>query len=86
MSDNKHAIIRYHALDKCFRNKGRRYAMDDLVLACQDSLYEFSGVNEGVKRRQIYDDIKFMQSDQGWSILLEKIRDGRKVYYQYRDK
>jgi len=30
MATNKHATIRYQALDKCFRNPGRRYYIDDL--------------------------------------------------------
>jgi len=31
MATNKNAIIRYQALDKCFRNPGRKYFMDDLM-------------------------------------------------------
>lgn len=36
-------------------------------------------------RRQIFDDILFMESSEGWSIELERIRDGKKVYYRYAD-
>ena len=85
MATNKHAIIRYQTLDKCFRNTGRRYFIDDLINACNDALIEFSGENSGVKRRQIFEDIKFMESAQGWSIPLGKVRDGRKVHYRYED-
>ena len=42
MATNKHAMIRYQALDKCFRNPGRKYFMDDLVQACNDALYDLS--------------------------------------------
>jgi type I restriction enzyme M protein len=31
MPVNKHALIRYHALDKCFGNRFRRYYIDDLI-------------------------------------------------------
>mgnify|MGYP000674512180 CR=1 FL=1 len=85
MATNKHAIIRYQALDRCFRNTARRYYIDDLIEACNQALYEFEGVEEGVKRRQIYDDIRFMESEQGYSIPLEKIRDGKRVFYRYSD-
>lgn len=68
MATNKHATIRYHALDRCFSNWGRRYYIEDLIEACNLALYEFSGVEDGVKRRQIFDDITFMESEQGWSI------------------
>lgn len=85
MATNKHAMIRYQALDKCFRNPGRRYFMDDLVMACNDALYEYSGGDSTVKRRQIFEDIKYMESPQGWNIPLLKEKDGRKVYYRYED-
>ncbi len=86
MATNKHATIRYHALDKCFSNFGRRYYIEDLINACNDALYEFDGVIDGIKRRQVFDDIRFMESDQGWSIPLERCKDGKRVYYRYEDK
>jgi len=60
--------------------------MDDLINACNEAVYEYTGIYGDIKRRQIFDDIKFMESDQGWSIPLDKIRDGKKVYYRYSDK
>lgn len=86
MATNKHAVIRYQTLDKCFRNPGRRYYMDDLIEACNNSIYEFTGSDIGIKRRQIFEDLKFMESQQGWNIPLERIRDGHKVYYKYDNK
>jgi len=83
MPVNKHALIRYHALDKCFGNRFRRYYIDDLIDACNEAIYEFTGKRDGVKRRQVFADIAFMESPQGWDIPLERIPDGRKVYYRY---
>ncbi|WP_395043560.1 helix-turn-helix transcriptional regulator [Flavobacterium sp.] len=85
MSTNKQAIIRYQTLDKCFRNFGRNYAIDDLVEECNKSIYEYIGKDEGIKKRQLYDDIRFMESEQGWNIELKKIKDGRTVFYKYED-
>lgn len=85
MPVNKNAIIRYHALDQCFSNFGRTYFIDDLIEACNKALYEFCGIEEGVKRRQVLYDINFMESEQGWSIPLEKINEGKRVYYRYSD-
>jgi predicted DNA-binding transcriptional regulator YafY len=85
MATNKHAIIRYQTLDKCFRNPGRTYYIDDLIDACNDAIYEYSGIEDGVKRRQVLDDIKFMESEQGWNIPLEHLREGHKVYFRYED-
>lgn len=86
MATNKHAIIRYQALDKCFSNFGRRYYIDDLIDACNDAIYDFTGKKEGIKRRQLFEDIKFMESEAGYSIPLEKVGDGKKKYYRYLDK
>lgn len=86
MATNKHAIIRYKTLDKCFRNPGRKYYIEDLVEACSNAIYEFTGNDNGIKRRQILEDIKFMESTQGWNIPLERIRDGHRVYFRYEDK
>lgn len=94
MATNKHASIRYQALDKCFRNRGRKFFIEDLILACNVALYEFTGserysddFNPGVSRRQIFEDIKYMESRaSGWEIPLERLTDGKKVYYRYSDK
>lgn len=86
MATNKHAIIRYHTLDKCFNNYGRKFFIEDLIKSCNQAIYEFTGVEDGVKRRQIFDDIIFMESEQGWSIPLERLKDGKRVYYRYSEK
>ena len=85
MATNKHAIIRYQTLDKCFRNPGRTYYIEDLIDACNDAIYEYSGIEDGVKRRQLLEDIKFMESEQGWNIPLNHIRDVHRVYFRYED-
>lgn len=86
MATNKHATIRYHALDQCFSNPGRKYFIEDLIESCNNAICEFSDASDGVKRRQIYEDIKFMESEQGWSIPLDKIWDGKRKFYTYSDK
>lgn len=86
LATNKHAIIRYQTLDKCFGNPGRRYFIDDLIEVCNQAIYNFTGKQDGVKRRQLLEDIKFMESAQGWNIPLERIREGHKVYFRYAEK
>ena len=84
MSTNKNAAIRYQALDKCFRDRRHCYYIDDLIDACDEALIYYNGTG-GVSRRQIFEDIKFMESETGWSIPLERKKDGKKVYYRYED-
>lgn len=85
MATNKHAIIRYQTLDKCFKNPGRKYFIDDLIVECNKAIHDFSGNPEGIKRRQIYDDLNFMESEQGWAVPLKRIKEGKKVYFRYED-
>ncbi len=85
MSTNKNASIRYNALDKCFRNPGKQFFLEDLIESCNQALYEFNGSTDGIKKRQLYDDIRYMKSEQGWNIELEKKLVGKKPYYRYKD-
>jgi predicted DNA-binding transcriptional regulator YafY len=84
MPINKNAYIRYRTLDQCFRNRQKNYFIDDLRDACEEALVSSNFVG-GVSRRQIYDDIRFMESDDGFSIELDRKHDGKKVYYRYTD-
>lgn len=85
MSFNKNALIRYQVLDRCFRNSGRMYFWEDLLKECNRALMDFDPSGDGIQRRQLYDDIRFMESEQGWSIPLDRIRYKRKVFYRYSD-
>jgi len=85
MSTNKHAQIRYQALDRCFAKRGTRYFWEDLLEACNEALFEFTGKAKGIQRRQLFEDIKYMESDQGWCIPLEKNKEGKRVWYRYSD-
>ena len=85
MSINKNALIRYQVLDRCFRNPGRMYFLEDLLEECNKALLDLDPNSEGIQRRQLFNDIRFMESEQGWSVPLGRIRHGRKVYYRYED-
>lgn len=85
MATNKNALIRYKVLDTCFRNPGRRYFIGDLISECEIVLLEIDPESNGISRRQIFEDIAFMESKEGWNIELDKLRDGKKVYYRYKD-
>lgn len=86
MAVTKNALVRYQTLDRCFRNPGKRYYIQDLLEECNKSLMEGSSQIAGIEKRQLYDDINFMESSQGWSIPLERIKDGRKKYFRYEDQ
>lgn len=85
MAINKNALIRYQVLDRCFRNPGRMYFWEDLLEACNEALLDLNPESEGIKRRQLFDDIRFMESEEGWAAPIERYRYGKKFYYRYDD-
>ncbi|NJK98351.1 MAG: hypothetical protein HC905_28610 [Bacteroidales bacterium] len=85
MSTNKNATARYLTLDRCFRNSGRNYYIEDLVDACNDSLKDLDPSSSGVRRRQIFEDIKFMRDSKGFDAPIETFKDGKRAFYRYSD-
>jgi len=86
MATNKNATLRYIALDRCLRNPGKRYDIGALVKACNDSLTDVDPNSSGVKKRQVYDDLKFMRDSRGYEAPIESEREGRKAFYRYSDR
>lgn len=87
-------MIRYQALDTCFRNRYKRFYIEDLINACSQALQEFyvskeDSINDEtyyVRRRTIFNDIKYMESEEGWSAPIKRYYNGRRCYYRYEDE
>ena len=86
MATNKHAMIRYQALDRCFSNRYKRYYIEDLVEECNKAIYEFTGSLKGVKKRTIFSDIRYMESPQGWNAPITRVYEGKRCYYFYEEE
>ena len=83
MPQNKNALLRYRTIDRCLRNTGRRWTLQDLVDACSDALYELEGRDELVSVRSVQRDIEMMRSDKlGYEAPIE-VYDRK--YYRYAD-
>ncbi len=83
MPVSKNALIRYKTIDRCLRNRYRRWTLDDLIKACSDALYEYEGRDEGVSRRTIQLDIQMMRSEKlGYNAPI-KVVDNK--FYIYDD-
>ena len=77
MPTNKNAQLRYQIIDKCLSNWSRRYYIEDLVDACNEALYLYNGETKdgcGVKKRQVQEDLKFIESEEGYRLLGDFIR------------
>jgi len=94
MATNKHAMIRYQALDACFSNKYRKYFIEDLIEECNTALEAFytskedkkNDVEYYVKRRTIFNDIAYMESSEGWNAPIKRYYEGHRCYYRYEDE
>ncbi len=85
MSVNKNAYLRFKTLDRCFRNTGRTYYIEDLIDECSKVLNDINPEVNGISRRTIFSDIGFMESTDGWEIPLERVTVGKRVYYRYTE-
>lgn len=83
MPQNKNALLRYRTIDRCLRNTGRRWTLQDLVDACSDALYEYEGKQDQVSMRSVQRDIEMMRSDKlGYEAPIEVYE---RKYYRYTD-
>jgi len=85
MAITKNPLIRYKILDKCFRNPYKNFYFETLLEEVNEMLYEITGDEEGIKTRQLRDDIAFMRSAEGWNIELAELSEGKKKIYRYED-
>lgn len=83
MATNRNAVIRYNTLDKCFQNFGKKYYFKDLLEEVNEALVNFDPDSNGIKTRQLRDDIRFMKSEAGYFAPIEAIPDGKMFYYRY---
>ncbi len=81
MPDNRKALLRYKLLDKCFSDKYHRYYIDELLEKVNDAL-EDAGI-KAISKRQLYADIDFMKSRDGWEAPIVSVQDGKRKYLKY---
>lgn len=85
MSKNKNAQLRYNVIDRCLSNFQRKHTFYSILEEVNNELVYND--YDGIKLRQLQDDIAFMESDSGFSIELEEgIKDGKRRVLRYSDK
>ena len=83
MSSNKNALIRYKTLDKCLKNKYKKYTLEDLMEACSEALFEFEGKESFVSKRTVQLDLQDMRSEKfGYEAPIEVYE---RRFYRYSD-
>lgn len=84
MPANKQAIRRYLAIDHCLSHQLRVFSIAQLRAYVNQKLAE-EGLGNQVSKRQLYEDIRFMESSEGFSAPIKKQRQGREVFYTYSE-
>lgn len=86
MSFNKKAMARYMVYDRCFRDENKQFGIHELMEECNLALKRLYHTS-GISRRQVYYDIEFMKSPEGFNapIISAKNDKGKKIMY-YEDK
>jgi hypothetical protein len=85
MPTNNKASISYQAFVRCLSNWARCFYIEDLVQTCHEAFYQYN-VNKkecGVKKRQVQENLKFLESEDGYRMDIGAIRDGHCIYYRY---
>jgi predicted DNA-binding transcriptional regulator YafY len=81
MPKSKHQFRRYELLDRCISNTGRRWYFQDLLEEINEKL--LADGYEGVGERSLRQDLVDLEEE--YHAPIERVRDGRKIYYRYSD-
>jgi predicted DNA-binding transcriptional regulator YafY len=86
MAITKNVLLRYQTLDRCFKNNGRSYLIEELLEEVNQTLFDENPENSGIQVRQLREDIRFMRSELGYSAPIEtRVISGKKHSYYYSD-
>ncbi len=86
MAQNKGAMVRYRAIDRCLRKQNCMFGIQELIQACEEALYDAFAERISVSRRQIFHDLNYMESNAGFRANIEHYKYGKKTYYRYADE
>lgn len=77
----KNSFERHKVLDRCFRDRSKKYFIDDLVQIVNKDTFYYYGTS--VSERTIRKDIAYMMDSEGYSAPIAKGMEGHRAYYYY---
>lgn len=80
----KNSFERHKVLDKCFRDRSKKYFMDDLVRIVNKDTFYYYGTS--VSERTIRKDIAYMMDSKGYSAPIAKGMKGHRAFYYYKER
>ena len=83
MHFSRYPFLRHQVIDKCLCNRQRRWTLEDLMDACNETLNEIEGNHKTVSKRTIQYDLEKMRK--GKMGYFAPIKVVEKKYYTYED-
>lgn len=84
MPANRNALLRYQIIDKCLRNRGRRWTWQDIIDKVNEGLQVDNPKSNGIGKTTLYEDLKNIEY-KIYNLEIEKIKDGKTTYLRYAD-
>lgn len=79
----KNAFERHKILDRCFRDRRRKYYIDDLLDIVNKDIFYHYGTE--ISERTLRNDIRYMMDSNGYSAPIVKKMNGHRAYYYYSE-
>lgn len=77
-------MLRYQLLDRCLKNRGRKWTWVDLLNEVNKGLLEDNPRGKGIGKTTLFEDLKDLEY-RVYKADIEKIPEGRTQYLRYKD-
>src|SRR5579875_1488046 len=84
MPANRNALLRYQIIDKCLRNRGRRWTWQDIIQKVNEGLQADNPKSNGIGKTMLYEDLKNIEY-KIYKLEIERIKEGKTTYLRYAD-
>lgn len=84
MPVNRNALLRHQIIDKCLRNRGRKWAWQDILEKVNEALVEDNPKSKGVGKTTFFEDLKDFEY-RVYKAEIKRTTEGKTTYYSYED-
>jgi len=82
MPKNRNAQLRYQIIDRCLKNRGRRWTWQDILEKVNEGLRKDDDKSEGIGKTTLYEDLKNIEY-RIYKLEIQKIKEGKTTYLRY---
>lgn len=84
MPKNKNATLRYQIIDRCLKNRSRKWTWQNLLEKINEELLDKHSDDKGISKAQFFQDVNDMQEVYKGVEIIKK-KEGKTSFYQYSD-